>query len=214
MGWRIEQMKSITGIRLLIAAAAAAFTTSASAVTLISNMPGNDATQTAGVSTLRGKGMAFTTAAGTPYIINSVDVRLNVPTPATMNPILQLFSDTGANLPGTALHTFTDPVFTTPGINTYTFTGNFLMSASTKYWLVMFAEAGSSTFDWKASSPAQTPTGIATHSGSLFTTNSGSTWTVSTTLTSYSIQATAVPEPATMAALAIGMAAVIRRRKR
>jgi hypothetical protein len=185
---------------------------SAHAVVLISNMPGNDGTQTALINALRQKAMSFTTSAGTPFILSSATLRLNANVNAA--PILNLHADTGANLPGTMLTTFTNPGSFTTGFQNYTFTTGFALSSSTKYWLVLSQPAGTTPFDWKASSPAVTPTGTFTHSGSLFTTNGGTTWTTSATLTTYQLEGSPVPEPATMAALGLGALALLRRRRK
>ncbi|KAA0240119.1 MAG: PEP-CTERM sorting domain-containing protein [Armatimonadetes bacterium] len=202
-----SSMVRLVGVGLIGLVAGSAF-----ADVLISNMPGNDGSQSAAINNLRRKAMAFTTPAGLPYTITSVITRLNANPNAA--PVLELHGDTGSNLPSGAFHTFTNPGAFGTGIQNYAFTGNVALAASTKYWLVMYQPAATTPFDWKASSPAQTPTGLATHAGSLFTTNGGTSWSSSSILVSYEIQATAVPEPATLAALGLGLAAVIRRKKR
>lgn len=181
----------------------------ANAAIVISNHPGNDATQSAGLNTLRMKGMAFTTDAQA-WVLDSAVLRLNANAGAA--PIFTLNAD-GGTAPGVALFTFTNPGSFGTGIQDYTFTGGFALNPNTKYWLVLGQTGSSSPFDWKASSPAQTPTGTWTHTGSVFTSNGGSTWSTSSILTTYFINATVVPEPVTLVALGVGLAAIARRRR-
>lgn len=182
----------------------------ASAMVVLSNLPGNDGTQSAGLNNLRVKGMAFVVDGSGPYTINSVRLRLNTTTDDS--PIIELHADS-SNVPGALIGTFTNPTSFGNGIAEYDFTGSFAVDPNTKYWIVAKGPS-SSAYDWKASSPAQTPTGIWTHGGSVFSTNGGSSWSSSSILTSYWIDATLVPEPATLIALGAGLAALASRRRR
>lgn len=158
----------------------------AQATELISNLPGNDASQSAGLNNLRNKGMGFTMP-GDDYNLTSAVLRLNI-IGADTRPIVEIWSDSGGN-PGVALVTLVNPVFGPPGIAEYEFTppGNFTLSANTTYWLVAYGEAGASAYDWKASSPAVTPTGLATHAGCKFDTNGPPPTTNSSILCSYAL---------------------------
>ncbi len=56
-----------------------------------------------------------------------------------------------------------------------------------------YGVAGAAAYDWKASSPAETPTGLASHLGSLFDANGPPPTSNSSILCSYSVTATLVP---------------------
>jgi hypothetical protein len=160
-------------------------------VTLISNLNGNDLTQSADLDELRNKGMGFTMPAGQDYILNHVTLRLQ--TFGAVAPIVQLWTNAGG-LPAAPIETLTNPTFAPSGIANYDFTSSgTTLTAGTSYWLVAYGVAGAAIYDWKASSPAQTPTGLATHLGSLFDTNGPPPTTNSTILCSYSVTATLVP---------------------
>jgi hypothetical protein len=160
---------------------------------LISNLPGNDASQSADLDELRNKGMGFTMPAGPNYILNHVTLRLE--TFGAVQPIVELWTNVGG-VPGAPIETLTNPTFNPSGIASYDFTspsGTTILTAGTGYWIVAYGVAGAAQYDWKASSPAQTPTGLATHLGSLFDTNGPPPTTNSTIICSYSVTGTQVP---------------------
>ncbi len=153
----------------LLIAAAAAFTVSAQtmAEVIISNHPGNDGTQTAGINaTTRTKGMGFTMPGGSDLGLDALTMRLDI-TSVDVVPVVEIYSD-GGGAPGTLLTTLENPASFSPGIGDYTFTpaDSFTLAGGETYWIVASSAAG--TYDWKASSPAQTPTGLATHAGATF----------------------------------------------
>ncbi|HSL16765.1 MAG TPA: choice-of-anchor R domain-containing protein [Methylomirabilota bacterium] len=159
--------------------------------TLISNLPGNDATQSADLDELRNKGMGFTMPAGQDYILDHVTLRLE--TFGAVSPIVQLWTNSGG-LPGAVIETLTNPSFAPSGIAEYDFaSAGTTLSAGTGYWIVAYGVAGAAQYNWKASSPAQTPTGLATHLGSLFDSNGPPPTSNSSILCSYSVTATLVP---------------------
>jgi len=160
-------------------------------VTLISNLPGNDGTQSAALSSTRNKGMGFTMPAGQDYILDYVTLRLA--TTAATSPIVELWTNVGG-LPGTAIETLTNPTIAPSGTANYDFTSSgTTLTAGESYWIVAYAAVGAAGYDWKASSPAQIPTGLATHLGALFDTNGPPPTTNSSILCSYSVTGTLVP---------------------
>ena len=160
--------------------------------TLISNLPGNDATQSADLDELRNKGMGFTMPAGQDYLLDYVTLRLET-FGAGVAPIVELWTSVGG-LPGSPIETLTNPAFAASGIAEYDFTSSgSTLTAGASYWVVAYGVAGAAIYNWKASSPAQTPTGIATHLGALFDTNGPPPTTTSSIVCSFSVTGTLVP---------------------
>ena len=182
----------------------------ASADVIISNLPGNDGSQTAGINaTTRTKGMGFTMDAGD-YYLTDVTMRLNITTLAAV-PVVEIFTDAGG-VPGASLATLLNPTIDTLGIADYSFAPSslFTLSGGTSYWVVASAADDINTYDWKASSPSQTPVGIATHIGATFGAYPPSN--SSSILVSYEINGRAVPVPSSLALLGLGGLTLRRRR--
>ena len=159
---------------------------------LISNLPGNDGTQSAALSDLRVKAMGFTMPAGDDYTLDHVTLRLDTVGAGT-SPIVELWTNSGGQL-GTLVETLANPTFTTAGIVEYDFTSSgSTLTAGAGYWILAYGVAGAPGYDWKANSPAQTPTGVATHLGALFGTSGPPPTGSSSILCSYSVTATMVP---------------------
>ena len=162
-------------------------------VVLISNLPGNDASQSADLTNLRNKGMGFTLPAGQDYTLLHVTLRLETIAGAPV-PIVEIWTN-AAGVPGTVIETLTSPVLNATGITNYDFTaaGTTTLVGGQSYWIVAYGLAGDPVYNWKASSPAVPPTGLATHLGSLFDTDGPPPTTNSTILCSYSVTAQQVP---------------------
>ncbi len=161
-------------------------------VTLISNLDGNDGTQSFDLDELRNKGMGFTMPAGQDYFLDYVTLRLET-FGAGVSPIVELWTDTGG-VPGAVIETLTNPSFSASGIANYDFTSSGVtLTAGTSYWIVAYGVAGADQYSWRASSPAQIPTGLATHLGATFDTNGPPPTTTSSIICSYSLTATQVP---------------------
>ena len=162
-------------------------------VVLISNLPGNDASQSADLTNLRNKGMGFTLPPGQDYTLLHVTLRLETIAGAPV-PIVEIWTN-AAGVPGTVIETLTSPVLNATGITNYDFTaaGTTTLVGGQSYWIVAYGLAGDPVYNWKASSPAVPPTGLATHLGSLFDTDGPPPTINSTILCSYSVTAQQVP---------------------
>jgi len=182
----------------------------ANADVLISNLPGDDGSQTAGINDgSRTKGMGFTMPSGPGYFLDELILRLEIDDVSVV-PVIEIFSDAGG-VPGTSLTTLDNPDTFSSGIANYSFTSSdqFTLDGDTSFWIV--ASSASLTYDWKASGPSQTPTGIATHLGATFGTFPPTS--PSGILTSYELQGTLVPAPSALAMLSLGGLAAARRRR-
>lgn len=190
-------------------------------VLLIGNLPGNDGTSTfmnapAGGANGGGvhdsKAAGFTMPAGTAYMLNNVVLRLNFFDTASV-PMIQLYSNSGSN-PGSLLATLNNPAITV-GTGNFAFTpaSSFQLNPGETYWIVVWnAATGLNSYQWWASSPSQTPTGLATTAGYRFSNGGPPPTGASATFNTYEVNATPVPEPITAIALTAGALIALRRR--
>jgi hypothetical protein len=166
-------------------------------IIIITNMPGNDGTQSASLGGGRIKAMGFTMPPGDDYLLERIEMRLTL-TSTAVEPAVWIYDDNFGQ-PGTILLTLDTPPVTTTGNITYTVTPPhpFTLDQNTAYWLVVWSS--NLTLGWLADSSAIVPTGIAVHSGSLFAASGGpSPPTASQTsaiMNSYALFATP-PQPA------------------
>mgnify|MGYP003572055765 FL=1 len=169
-----------------------AFASTAQADELISNLPGNDGSQSADLDELRNKGMGFTMP-GTDYTLDSAVLRLET-FGSNVAPIVEIWSDV-AGLPGAPLITLDNPAFAPSGIANYEFTppASFTLMANTTYWLVAYGPVGVDRYDWKASSPGVIPTGIATHAGAVWDSNGAPPTNPSSIICSYAMNGSTGP---------------------
>lgn len=160
------------------------------------------------------------------YNLQSVDVILsNFQTSAGSNIALSIFSDIGG-APGSDLYDLSTsiniPLSGSPATVNFTGSGSFILNAGTTYWLNMYATNPSSqtgtTTEWDGEytptlSGFATPTGpIATEVGQRRTFLFGSTST-NELRTAFQLNATAVPEPSTLALLTLGGVGLRMRRR-
>ncbi len=167
----------------------------AQAETLISNLPGNDGTQSATLNDLRNKGMGFTMPAGSAYYLDRAVLRLYTTGP-NVQPIVEIWSDVGG-IPSASLITLTNPTFEPSGIANYEFTppSAFTLEAGRTYWVITYGTANGDHFGWMASDPYVIPIGLATHFGARFDEDGPPPTGSSYTVNSYAIEGTLVPEP-------------------
>ena len=177
--------------------------------------PANDTNTTADVTNLRWKALSFSMPASTSATVDSLKVRLGDYDLATETPIFEIRDHTGSTIaPGpNTLLSFTAPAPNGVAIQDYVFTpaASFTFQGGTSYWLLMRGNLGSNV-DWRGSSPAIIPTGIATYGGqSLFTTNGGTSWTTSATINTFEM---VVPEPSIAGLAAVAALGCLARRRR
>lgn len=144
---------------------------SAIADVVIGNMPGNDGTQSSLLENGRIKAMGFAMQ-GESFALESVTLRLGI-AGSDADPLVRIFAD-DSGVPADVLLTLENPASLEAGTESYEFRAPapFMLEAGTTYWLVVYNTGGSS-MSWLASSPAELPTGIATHAGSLFSSITG-----------------------------------------
>ena len=217
---RLMRCQTVAAALLLVTCCAG----SANATVIISNLNGNDQNASTLVGNLlRSKALGFTLPAAGQYQLDSVVLRLDVGD-ATRTIAAGIYGSAAGVPSGSALVTFTIPVFTT-GIQNYTLLpdATFLLQPLTTYFLVAYGTSpgsSSSYIDWLGNFSPVTPTGLATFAGA-FADNSGAVTVpptvASSVINSFAINATdaSVPEPSTlsmMALFALSAGAVRRRR--
>ena len=199
---------------IVAGAAAAMMASTANAGIIISNLDGNDGTQSAAIDGFRTKAMGFTINAGIDQNLKAVTLRLET-FGIDANPLVQIWSSDSAGGIGAPIADLVNPALAASGIANYNFSpaGTLTLQDGVNYWLVVSGVSGT-PFDWKASDPAQTPVGPgAVHTGALFGTAGLPPDFTSGILNSYAIDANAVPAPGATAVLAMGGLLAARRRR-
>jgi hypothetical protein len=206
----------IKGFSLVLLASLALFipTSGAHAGFIIGNLDGNDGTGSRSLVGGRTAAMGFTMAAGSNYLLTDAILRLKIRGDGVV-PTIQIWSNGGSNVPTTLLTTLTNPLIPNSSsiIADLSFAPSspFALVGGMSYWLVASdtTNANTSVYDWLASNPGVTPTGLATHLGSLFGTQGVPSLASSPILSSYQIDATiipsTVPEPASVGLMGLGL---------
>jgi uncharacterized protein (TIGR03382 family) len=206
---------------LTIVAAAAAGASVSMADVIIGNMPGNDGTSTFMNAPLGGanggsvhdsKAAGFVMPAGDPYTLDFVTLRLAFFDTDSV-PMVQLYSNAGT-VPGSLIHTLSNPTISvTTDDFVFTPTSTVTLDAGETYWIVVWNDAPvANSFRWMANSPSIVPTGVAINAGYRFSNGGPPPTGNSTTLNSYSVNATIIPAPSGLALLGLGLVALRRRR--
>ena len=186
---------------------------------LLGNFPTNGDSPT--LSTTIGVGStkaAVFTLGSTNYTIDNVVLRLeNYNTIGGDFATLGFFLDNGSgtNVGAQVGNYLTSPVSASDTAGFFTFVPGTAvnLTANTKYWLRL--SSGSGVFTWDTSNTNITPTGTgATLNSMQNSSDNGNNWTGTGNFNSFQINATPVPEPASVAILAAGGLVVVAQRRR
>jgi hypothetical protein len=219
--WRIFDMNKFVQ---LIGGIVFLFASQAQAVAIIGNLPGNDGASTFINAASGGSGggdgedskAGGFTMGSQAFSLDSVDLRLNVAN-AGSNPLIQIFDSVSGD-PTNLLQTLINPTFTLGANSTYTFSAAsaLTLAANTTYWIVASNAASvADSYSWMASSPSSVPTGAyATNAGYRFSFLPPPPIGASGVLNSYQVNASSVPESATIALLGLGLVGLVLVRRK
>lgn len=165
-------------------------------------------------STLRA--VSFTTS-GTTFNITSATMRLTGYTTPDDTALLTFRVDNDGAPSDTAFATLQAPSSSDDGFSNFVFTATstITLQADTLYWMVIASPNASPDFAWVRSDPVVTPTGIFTFGMQAISYNSGTNWQEGANGPhTFSIQGSAVPEPAAVLLLILGLTVFFITRKR
>ena len=193
-------------------------TTQSSLISGINYSPANPAEDEA--EQYLGKSLGFTMGAEA-YTVTTLTLRLDNVNGTTDSPTVRIYTNNGSNAPGTFVGGFINPAtFNGTAETNYEFIadGTFTLNPSASYFIVvqqLNTAEGDRGFHWQNGSPTITPTGVANTPVARFgggidpsshTQSSGQfNW--------FELQGNAVPEPSTGLLGALGMMALLRRRR-
>lgn len=201
-----------------------ALTSAAQATVIISNPTVDGSIPTFfGGDDDRSKAMGFTMGA-TSFALDSLSLHLWFISSSPVTPVVRLFDDAGG-APGLELLAFTNPVLPVghedfPADYTFLPSLPFTLAAGEPYWIVVHQlETDSGNLGWMSNDPPTTPSGpFADHLGALFSSTSApappDAGDVADQLNIYTLNGTAVPEPATLWLLVAGGGTLVALRRR
>ena len=181
------------------------------------------ATSVEGGSPGSGKSIGLTMGAES-FFLSSVTLRLSLDSVTNDVPLVEIWTADVSNTPGALYGTLANPVFTYNGANAdYTFTmpTSLTLDAGSSYFVVVrnsgpTAGAPAGSFTWASGSPTVVPSGsFASSIGSpIFGTGNPAGWTSTSGVYNWmQVEGTAVPEPSTMAFIAVCGAAFVAVRR-
>ena len=210
--------------RFALVLAAAALAPCAGAQSILSNITGSDTLATGsqigviGNNATQLKAVGLTTGA-TPLPLVSMRVLMgyyiaNSPLASITGGV---YSNVGTG-PGTLLASLGTKNVAYPGPDLYELTplSPFTLAPSTTYWFVISSSTPDLTFmDWRRLDPNTAPAaaGGVTYQGYRISTDSGTSWNTSGIFNAVDIRVQGVPEPTTLAGMAMAGVVLLRRRR-
>lgn len=155
------------------------------------------------------KAAGFTIGA-TPISLTSIDLRLHIGHAASV-PLVQLYDDV-AGVPTNLLTTLTNPAFNLGIDAAYSFTPSsiFMMASGSTYWLTVSNSAAgvADSFLWTTDIGVPPIGPFASNAGYMFASSPPPPAGSSSVFNSYEVKGVAVPEPATLLLVILGLVAV------
>lgn len=208
-------LKQSAALFLTLAALAIATPALRAQETLLSNLPSNDG-GFGYVNSSTFRAVSFTTS-GTTFNITSATMRLVDYVSSSDTAQLTIRINEGDAPSSSVYGSFTSPSSgsDSPGNFVFTPTSAITLEANTTYWMVITSPNSGDAFAWERSNPVVTPTGPFVFGIQAISYNSGTNWQEgSNGPHSFAIVGEAVPEPAAIALLGLGLAVFLFARRR
>jgi len=185
----------------------------------IGNITGNPSTSLGTIITgeqARSKAVGFTVPAGPGYSLDGVRMLLDFDSPTTPGGTPEVSIWSGAAAPTSQLTSLTPttPVGSGVGVFSFSPSSTFIMNGGETYWVLINGAAGNTgQFYWLTESPTVEPTGDATFVGYRFSSTTTPPTGTSSVFNAFSVSATLIPAPASLALLGLGGLVATRRRR-